>query len=60
MMCHLDNARLELCYALEQHKGSGDLDALTRLILEAVMAITSARREAIAIETQPDQRRSTP
>jgi hypothetical protein len=57
---HLDNARLELRYALEQHKGSCELDALTRLILEAVRAITAAQRQAIAIETEAGQRSRTP
>ena len=54
MIHHLDNARLELRHALEQHKGSCELDALTRLILEAVRAISSARREAIAIHDGPN------
>ena len=60
MIRHLDNARLELRHALEQHKGSCKLDALTRLILEAVRVITSARREAAAIEAKACERRPTP
>ncbi len=50
MMRHLDNARLELRRALEEHEGSGELDKLTRLILEAVRAITAARREALRVD----------
>ena len=48
MRRHLDNARLELRRALEEHEGSGELDRLTRLILEAVRAITAARREVLS------------
>ncbi len=51
MMRHLDAARLELRRALEEHEGSGELDKLTRLILEAVTAITAARREALRVES---------
>ncbi len=60
MIRHLDNARLELRYALEQHEVSCELDALSRLILTAVGAITAARRQAIAIETKSFQRRPAP
>ncbi len=45
MMRHLDAARLELRRALEEHDCSGELDKLTRLILEAVTAPVAARRE---------------
>jgi hypothetical protein len=49
MIRHLDNARLDLRQALEQHKGCCELDGLTRLILEAVRAITAALRKVLAV-----------
>ncbi len=60
MMHHLDNARMELRHALEEHEGSRELDALTRLVLEAVRAINAARREVAAIESDGRQGSPTP
>jgi hypothetical protein len=56
MMRHLDTARLELRLALEDHQGASELDAATRLILEAVRAITAARREALRDDGAEDHR----
>ncbi len=43
----LDNARVELHRALEEHPGSNELDQVARLVLQAVRSIAAARREAL-------------
>lgn len=53
---HLDRARLELRRVLQEHPGSNELDRATWYVLEAVRAITSARRalqRGLAMGTEP-------
>ena len=57
MITFLGRARLELRRALEEHPGANELDQVTRCILEAVRAITAARREAMALHPGGDDRR---